>query len=356
MVGSRSLAALVCSLVLLACGVDAFLVGAPTSRKPFGVDQLCHRTNVVARNQAKRRVKSSIAALAAVEGHVGRRELLSGLLISLGAAQPAGAFGDYGAHNFNFLSQRATGPANADFDNPGFGYDSCFGLCSDKQLYYPSWLQGDWKVESTYAGKAFPKGEEFVYRNLRGGSARSASEKIGDVTKFAARYVQAKTGGTVLGFGAGSEAVISDRSYNTVELLNAYAGFGRILRVDYSPDKDPTRMVMQYPSLGPDMQPLPPKRTEVFINNRDAALSPDGNVFACSEVYRAVTLGPGQSAVADSENVYLFRRESDGSVVSRQRSLVYLVPSPNSKEGDLYMQVGGKAVAVYDYDVRMASS
>ena len=33
--------------------------------------------------------------------------------------------------------------------------------------------------------------------------------------------------------------------------------------VDYDPSKNPTRMVMQYPTVGVDMQPLPPKRTEV---------------------------------------------------------------------------------------------
>ena len=57
-----------------------------------------------------------------------------------------------------------------EFDNPGFGYDACFGLCSDKQLYYPTWMEGTWEVTSEYAGKAFPKGEEYVYRNVRSGT------------------------------------------------------------------------------------------------------------------------------------------------------------------------------------------
>lgn len=287
-----------------------------------------------------------------------RRELFSGLSVAtLGAVggmpRSAEAFGDYGSHKYDFLYQRATSAPEGDFENPGFGYDSCFGLCSDKQLYYPSWMEGEWEVASTYLAKAFPKGEQYVYRNLRAGSARSATEKLGDTTKFAARYLPSKTGGTVLGFGSGAAAVTSDRAYNTAAMLNAYAGFGRVSRVDYQPDKDPTRMVMQYPQLGPDMQPLPPKRTEVFINNRDASLSPDAKTFVCSELFRAVTLGPGQSAIADSENVALYRQETPDSIVGRQRALVYLVPSPNSREGDLYMQVNGRAVAVYDYELRL---
>lgn len=34
-------------------------------------------------------------------------------------------------------------------------------------------------------------------------------------------------------------------------------------QVEYRPESDPTRMLMEYPSAGPDMQPLPNKRTEV---------------------------------------------------------------------------------------------
>ena len=36
-----------------------------------------------------------------------------------------------------------------------------------------------------------------------------------------------------------------------------------------------------------------------------------------------------------------------------QRGMIYLIPNPNSREGDLYMQVGGKAVAVYNYRLSM---
>jgi hypothetical protein len=36
-----------------------------------------------------------------------------------------------------------------------------------------------------------------------------------------------------------------------------------------------------------------------------------------------------------------------------QRSMVFLVPSPTGREGDLYLRVGPRAVAVYDYDVEM---
>ena len=65
-----------------------------------------------------------------------------------------------------------------------------------------------------------------------------------------------------------------------------------------------------------------------------------------------------QSAAADSENTgVLSLVEGDGGVGSRvrgvQRSLVFLVPSPSGREGDLFMQVGARAVAIYDYQLDM---
>ena len=50
-------------------------------------------------------------------------------------------------------------------------------------------MEGEWEVASEYVGKAFPMGEDYVYRNVRAGSARSADEKIGDVTRHLSRYM-----------------------------------------------------------------------------------------------------------------------------------------------------------------------
>ncbi|KAJ1491824.1 hypothetical protein T484DRAFT_1773165 [Baffinella frigidus] len=270
---------------------------------------------------SRRAVLSKAAALAA------------GLVSVVFSPGDARAGGGYGGHDFVLLAERAKGPIGGKYVNPGVEFD-VWGN-SDKQVYYPGWLEGEWQVKSTYKGKAFPLGEAYVYRTIRSGSARSATEQIGDSTTFAARYLPSSQG---------KARVVGDRAFNTASMLNAYAGYTRVSKVEYDAAKDPTRMVMRYPEVGQDMRPLPPKRTEVFINNRDAALSPDGNTFASSEVFRAVTLGPAQSAVADSENAAVLSLVEGtggvGSVVRGvQRSMVFLV--------------GARAVAIYDYDVEM---
>jgi len=305
-----------------------------------------------------RRQHRTAASLTMQAPSLDRRSLLrssvaAGAALLLPGGEEAVARGGYGSQDYDWLKQRVFGPMDQDYRNPGFQYDVCFGLCSDKQVYLPDWLQGTWEVKSTYVGKAFPAGEQYVYRNMKEGTARSATEKEGDTMRFLARNLPSTKGGTLLGAGKGGAAVIHDRAFNTAQMLNAYAGYRRVLNVEYNPEKDPTRMLMEYPSAGPDMQPLPNKRTEVFINNRDFAQSADGRAFAVSECYRAVTLGPRQTAVADSENAVHYELLGDGSVRGKQRSFVYLVPQPSGREGDLYMQVGSRAVAVYDYEIEM---
>jgi hypothetical protein len=137
---------------------------------------------------------------------------------------------------YDEILTRVTGPIDGEYKNPGFGYDACFGLCSDKQLYLPKWLEGSWEVESTYMGKAFPRGEKYVYRSIREGSARSAKEKVGDVTSYKARYVAAEAGGSAFGVGRGEKKTIQDRAFNTAEMLNAYAGYRRVLKVPSPPE------------------------------------------------------------------------------------------------------------------------
>ena len=41
------------------------------------------------------------------------------------------------------------------------------------------------------------------------------------------------------------------------------------------------------------------------------------------------------------------------SIHAISRIAVYLTPNPNSREGVLWQQVGGRAVAFYDYELEM---
>ena len=84
--------------------------------------------------------------------------------------------------------------------------------------------------------------------------------------------------------------------------------------------------------------------------------------YVCAERARSVLLGPGATEeVFDDETVTQYVLEpprgggEEGGVVVRGRARVasYLTPSPSSREGELWQRVGGRAVALYDWDFVM---
>ena len=67
-----------------------------------------------------------------------------------------------------------------------------------------------------------------------------------------------------------------------------------------------------------------------------------------------MTIGAGAVVVSDTETITEYRVQNSGDQIQAiQRIAVFLTPNPNSREGVLWQQVGGKAVAYFDYDVDM---
>lgn len=53
------------------------------------------------------------------------------------------------------------------------------------------------------------------------------------------------------------------------------------------------------------------------------------------------------------ETVTEFHKKSPNHVAAISRIAVYLTPNPNSREGVLWQQTGGKAIAFFDYELDM---
>jgi len=99
----------------------------------------------------------------------------------------------------------------------------------------------------------------------------------------------------------------------------------------YDAVNNPLRMQIVFSNLGPDMQPLPRRKQELFINNIKYE-SPDDSRYICSEFIRTVNLGRGVS-VTDSETLTQYELKPDGSVEGKQRVAIYLTPNPNNQVG-----------------------
>lgn len=65
-----------------------------------------------------------------------------------------------------------------------------------------------------------------------------------------------------------SDAIVPDRAFNTRSTTNAYLGFDAVESVEYDPRTAPDRQAVAFRRVAPDMGPLPPKKIELYINNR----------------------------------------------------------------------------------------
>lgn len=60
---------------------------------------------------------------------------------------------------------RALLEPNARISNPGVSWAL---TNASRQLYYPSWLAGEWDVKATFVGVSFPRGQSFISREVPG--------------------------------------------------------------------------------------------------------------------------------------------------------------------------------------------
>ena len=241
----------------------------------------------------------------------------------------------------------ATGPSLVDrLADPGqVGSASGLGLFGRRsEVNFPTWLAGDWDATSTFDAFRAPLGNRFDILGVG-----KSSPNPGDQLSFPLRFTSTSRA-SISNTTTSSRLVEPDRAYNAKSTFNARAlkevGFSPIQTVDYDPKEG--RLVLIFSKVGPDMQPLPQRRLELFIRSRDGYLSEDGDVFYASEQYRQVYVATRTVDVTDYEVLWSFRLETDGQVAVRQRTLYFLEP-----RDELYFEANGKAVAVYDEHLTM---
>lgn len=237
---------------------------------------------------------------------------------------------------------------------------------SAQDVYYPSYLFGSWEVESTLVQKIYPFGPNFVpSRSLVEGSPRNRNEQVGSTTKYQAHYFSmtadgskaAKSDGATpvdLSLGLEKNKIIGDRRFNSISMSRAYQQLTPIEEVGWDYNSDPTRLSIRFAPapVADDMRPLGQRKGEVYLNARQTELTQDGS-FCAAERSRSVVVGPGIVTAMDQESVTEFEPRSNGTVQAISRVAVYLTPNPNSREGVLWQQVGGRAVAFFDYKWEM---
>ncbi|VEU33690.1 unnamed protein product [Pseudo-nitzschia multistriata] len=213
---------------------------------------------------------------------------------------------------------------------------------SDRELFYPSSLAGEWTVRSTLQQKVFPFGPDFVpSHSLVQGSPRNRGEQVGDTTSYTVRYISE------------NEKTIADRAFNLVSMSRSYQQLSPVIAdsIVWDSARDPTRLTYQTEPIAADMRPVGPRKAEVYLTARKTEESSSG--FAAAERSRTITVGTGSVSANDQEVITEFLPVDGDTVRAVSRIAIYLTPNPNSREGVLWQQVNGKAVAFYDYEMVM---
>ena len=240
-----------------------------------------------------------------------------------------------------------------------------------QDIYYPSYFAGEWKVQSKLVSKIFPYGTDFVpSRSLIEGSPRNREEQVGgESTSYSVRYFSSIYDNNNDSNNKNNK-IISDRKFNMVSISRGYQQLSPVIgdSIEWNYKKDPTHLKFQTESVSADMRPIGQRRGEIYItarrteevqqkesdnNNNDNNNNNISGVFAAAERSRTITIGTGNVSANDQEVVTEYRQINNNLITAISRVAVYLTPNPNSREGVLWQQINGKAVAFYDYELTM---
>ena len=232
----------------------------------------------------------------------------------------------------------------------------------DKDLYYPQFMFGSWNVKAELKRKIYPYSIDFLPSStLLNGSPRNRDELVGNVCNYEVHYFSTLPTSTTnqivmnLGTSAPESKIVQDRGFNAISLSRAYEQLVPVQEVIWDYLNKPDKVVLDFGAapLTADMRPLGPRRAEVFLNARATETSPDGKTFVAAERSRSVTVAVRDVLVSDTETITEFQQLDDDNVRAISRIAVYLSPNPNSKEGIMWQQTGGKAVAFFDYQLEL---
>jgi len=227
---------------------------------------------------------------------------------------------------------------------PSFSYQ--------KQLYYPDWLFGEWRVSSKLVAFSTPRGASLALRNAE----KAAREDMQHEVQFRARFYSTlpDTASNSFRVALGAlpqDAIMADRAFNCASLANATAAAApgaladappAVSSVEYDPRESPDAMRVSYTGGG---------RAELYLSAMRADALPEGaapTVFHTAECSRQTSMTSRSADVADYQIVSRFEQLAPGRVALRQRVGVYLTP-----QAERYFEALNTAVALYDYELTM---
>eukprot|EP00419_Tripos_fusus_P007937 CAMPEP_0172678288 /NCGR_PEP_ID=MMETSP1074-20121228/15294_1 /TAXON_ID=2916 /ORGANISM="Ceratium fusus, Strain PA161109" /LENGTH=333 /DNA_ID=CAMNT_0013496299 /DNA_START=24 /DNA_END=1025 /DNA_ORIENTATION=- len=221
-----------------------------------------------------------------------------------------------------------------------------------RDLYYPTWMQGNWHVQAVQTDYLAPMGLQYVGNSgstpgMAVQTLKEQQSRLGEKSEYDLAYMLSK-----------SKHVLEDRKFNSAARINAYAGRKVVKRVEYADVPGNTREDALKNGDGPE-DPLLTTLVyfkggaqKVFVLGFQSEEQDSGNVWRGSQSVRTLFAAPGTGAnplVVDEEVLTELRRQPNGSVDARVRLIGYLNPND-----PLFFQAGNKAVTIADYSLQFS--
>ena len=216
-----------------------------------------------------------------------------------------------------------------------------------ENLYFPSWMEGEWDATQTLVSTKAPLGLKFV--GGPNGSLEIAQKTMDEQSKRLNEPVNLKLRFVNTKFG-----VVEDRAFNLKSRLNNFAGKSVVASVEYADVRESNRASI-LAAGGTEADPLTTtlvyfkgpaaQKTFVISHGQDALDSED---WAGYELDRSIFALTNQSTAppvtTDTEALYSFKRAGNDRVEGRLRLAGYLNPQADS----LYFDAKNRAVSLND--------
>ena len=290
---------------------------------------------------------SAVSSLAPLDAVIGRRNLFRATGTASAALAGISVSPSYASASSTIASRLdqdvLTIPAPSVPPNELKGVDN---------LYFPSFLAGEWDVTQTLVDASTPLGLKYVGGpnasiDIASATMAEASKNIGKPVSLRLRFLPTKWG------------VAEDRLFNTRERLNAFAGKTVVAGVDYANVGMSNRAAV-LANGGTEQDPLQttvvqfkgPAAQKTFCVSHGAE-SIDTQQWAGYELDRSIFALTNQSTAppltTDSELIWYFEKKSDDHVIGKLRIAGYLNPQSDT----LYFDARNRAVSVQDYTLDM---
>ena len=224
-------------------------------------------------------------------------------------------------------------------------------------MYYPSYLNGEWKVTQTLVDMQAPLGMKYIggpngSLEIAEKTMNEARSQIDLPVQFKLRYLPTKWG------------VAEDRLYNNQERLNAFAQKSVVASVQYADvggsnrksvlalggtQDDPLQTTLVY-FKGPAAQ-------KSFVTSHGGGAEEQKvmseTLWTGYEVQRSIFALTNQNTAppitTDSEYIWSFERLDDNHIRGKLRIAAYL----NAQSDTLYFDARNRAVSLQDYTLDM---